>query len=43
MQDINTEKLELIKLVCMLIILTELQKRTITAGYDKLSFKNILN
>lgn len=40
-QDIR--HLEFIKLVCMLMILNEMKRKTLTQSYDKLSFKNILN
>ena len=43
LKDINIQKLELVRLACMMIILSELKKRTITYSYDKLSFKNILD
>lgn len=39
----NKDQLEFVRLVCMLIILNELQRKSITSSYDKLSFKNILN
>ena len=43
LKDIDIKKLELMRLACMIIILSELKKRTITDSYDKLSFKNILS
>jgi hypothetical protein len=32
-----------VRLVCVLMILNEMQRKTITMDYDKLSFKNIFN
>lgn len=36
-------QLHFVKLLCALIILSELKKKTITKEYDKLSFRNVLN
>jgi hypothetical protein len=43
LKDINIRKLELRRLACMMIILSELKKRTVICSYDKLSFKKILD
>ena len=37
------EQLEFIRLVCMLVILSEMKRKTVTLTLDKLSFKNILD
>ena len=39
----NKDYIEFVKLVCMLMILNELQRKKIVHSYNKLSFKNIFN
>lgn len=36
-------QLQFVKLLCALIILSELKKKTVTKEFDKLSFRNVLN
>jgi hypothetical protein len=41
--QLNKDHVEFIRLVCMLMILNELQRKKVTHDYSKLSFKNIFN
>jgi hypothetical protein len=43
MNKSNEDYVKFVKLVCVLMILNELQRKKVTLDYDKLSFKNIFN
>jgi hypothetical protein len=43
MDKLRAQRIEFIRLVCMILILNEMKRKTVTLTLDKLTFKNILN
>ena len=43
MNDLHAKRIEFLKLICMLIVLDEMKRKTVTLTLDKLTFKNILD